>query len=160
MINENIKKGQEILKQDFKKLEGQKLTCISYMDGKTKEIHDLVFLGYYLLDIEDKESYFYDRYDINLEDMTIELFDPTASIRDNCMYKGEITNIYHVDPQDLFSLEEGEELWNRHEEENEKDDIDEGRKLFHEFIAKYNIDVYEFIDLLDKIGSLKEKENK
>lgn len=159
MINENIKKGQEILKQDFKKLENQKLTCISYMDGKTKEVHDLVFLGYYLLDIEDKESYFYDRYDINLEDMTIELFDPTSSSWDNCIYKGEITNIYHVDPQDLFALEEGEELWSRHEEKKEEDDIDEGRKLFHEFIAKYNIDVYEFLDLIQKIGELKEKEN-
>lgn len=70
-------------------------------------------------------------------------------------------SIYHVDPQDLFALGKEEEVWDRYEsdEKKEEDNEDEGRKLFNEFIAKYNIDVYEFIDLIDKIGSLKEKEN-
>jgi hypothetical protein len=154
MTNENIKKGQEILRQDWKKLEEQELTCISYMDTKTHEIHDLVFLGYYFLDIDNGDAC--DRFDIDLEDMTIDLYDDKC-----CIYRGNIMSIYHVAPQDLFGLGKEEEVWNRHaeEEKKEEDDIDEGRKLFHEFIAKYNIDVYEFIDLLDKIGSLKEKEN-
>lgn len=158
MTNENIKKGQEILMQDFKKWEEQELTCLSYMDSKTKEMHDLVFLGYYLLDIDGREAY--DRFDINLEDMTIDLFDTHANSWDNCTYKGEITNIYHIEPQDLFALGEGEGVWNRHEEKKKEGNDNEGRKLFHEFIAKYNIDVYEFIDLIDKIGELSRKENK
>ena len=154
MIKENIKKGQEILMQDFKKLEEQELTCISYMDTKTHEIHNLVFLGYYLLDIDDGRAC--DRFDINLEDMTIDLYDSDCVI-----YKGNIMSIYHVAPQDLFVLGKDEKVWDRYESDKKKeeDNKDEGRKLFHEFIAKYNIDVYEFIDLLDKIGSLKEKEN-
>lgn len=156
MTNENIKKGQEILMQDFKKLEKQELTCLSYMDTKTHEIHDLVFLGYYLVDVDNGGAC--DRFDINLEDMTIDLYDYNDT---DCIYRGNIMSIYHVDPQDLFALGKEEEVWDRYEsdEKKEEDNEDEGRKLFNEFIAKYNIDVYEFIDLIDKIGSLKEKEN-
>lgn len=154
MTNENIKKGQEILMQDFKKWEEQELTCLSYMDGKTHEIHDLVFLGYYLVDIDNGGAC--DRFDINLEDMTIDLYDS------DCVYRGNIMSIYHVEPQDLYALGKEEEVWDRYgsDEKKEEDDEDEGRKLFNEFIAKYNIDVYEFINLIDKIGELHKKEDK
>lgn len=150
MTNENIRKGQEILKQDYDKLSDQKLTCISYMDTKTHEIHYMVFLGYYLLDLDDGMAY--DRFDISLDKMTIDLFNPNAHYDDE--YTGEIMSIYHVDPSDLYALDDGEnKVWDRQEEE------DEGMKLYKEFIEKYNIDEEDLFNLIMKLEELRERES-
>lgn len=153
MTNENIRKGQEILKQDYDKLSDQKLTCISYMDTKTHEIHYMVFLGYYLLDLDDGMAYA--RFDISLDKMTIDLFDANAPYGDShYIYAGEIMSIYHVDPSDLYALDDGEnKVWDRQEEE------DEGRKLYNEFIEKYNIDEEDLFNLIMKLEELGEKES-
>lgn len=153
MTNENIRKGQEILKQDFEKLSDQKLTRITYMDTKTHEIHYVVFLGYYLLDLDDGMAY--DYFDIDFDKMTIELFDANAPYSDShYTYEGEIMDIYHVDPTNLYIPDNGEEkVWDRNEKE------DEGKKLYKEFIEKYNIDEKDLFNLILKLEELEKKEN-